>query len=61
MEQVTGALGRLLEHEISDRLQLEYELFEPELVGLVDDDEEQLVVGRRVGEKRLGAENLFQP
>jgi hypothetical protein len=32
------------EQEVADRLQLEQQLLEPELVGLVDDDEQHLVV-----------------
>jgi hypothetical protein len=39
--------GALL-HLLPDRLELEQDLLEPELVDLMDRDEQQLVVGRRV-------------
>jgi hypothetical protein len=36
------------EHEGANGVELEQDLFEPELIDLVDDDEEQLVMCRRI-------------
>ena len=47
-----------LEDEISDRLEFEDELLEPQLVDLVDDDEQQFVMRRRIGQQTLGREDL---
>lgn len=43
---------------IADRLELEEKLFEPELEDLVDRDEQELVVSRRVGLQLLQFEEL---
>jgi hypothetical protein len=48
VKKVASALGLLGESQLPDRFQLEDELLEPELIGLMDDDEKQLVVGGRI-------------
>ena len=53
--QVASAAGRLgRDQRVADGLGLVQELLEPQLVDLVDGDEQQLVVGRRVGLEVLG-------
>jgi hypothetical protein len=44
----------VLAHHLEDDVELEEDLLEPQLEGLVGDDEEQFVVGRRLAEWRLG-------
>src|SRR5680860_190570 len=46
---------------VADRIDLVQQLLEPELVDLVDRDEQQLVVRRRVRLQVLGVEQLRQP
>ena len=46
------------EQRVADRLDLVQQLLEPQLVDLVDRDEQQLVVRRRVGLEVLGVEQL---
>jgi hypothetical protein len=67
-EQVTGepevtslALGPGGDQRVTGRLGLVQQLLEPELVDLVDGDEQQLVVGGRVGLEVLGVEELREP
>ena len=55
---VPRALRIAGEHPVADRLQLEQQLLEPELVRLVDDDEQQLVVHGRVGPELLQRQEL---
>jgi hypothetical protein len=46
---------------VPNRLQLEQDFLEPQLIGLVDDDEEQLVVSGRVRKQALEREQLRNP
>ena len=55
---VPRALGIAREHALADRLQLEQQLLEPQLIGLVDDDEQQLVVHRGVRAELLHRQQL---
>lgn len=54
-------MGIVTKHQVSSRSDLEKDLFEPQLVGLVDDYEQKLVVGRRVRERSLKREQLRNP
>ena len=47
-EVVARALGVAVDHPVAHRLELEDQLLEPQLVGLVDDNEQHLIVGRRI-------------
>jgi hypothetical protein len=58
VEVAANAIGVAPEQAVPDDLQLEQDLLEPELVRLVDDDEEQLVVSRGVGQRGLEVEQL---
>ncbi|RYD97436.1 MAG: hypothetical protein EOP50_05715, partial [Sphingobacteriales bacterium] len=59
--QVAAAAGRLGRHQcVPDGHRLVQQLLEPELVDLVDGDEQQLVVGRRVRLEVLRVEQLRQ-
>jgi hypothetical protein len=53
-----GALAVAREQEIADRLELEQELLEPELVRLVDDDEQELVMHGGVRAQPLRREEI---
>ncbi len=53
LKEVPGSDGRALEHQVPDGRKLEQKHLEPELVDLVDDDEQQLVVSRRIRLQRL--------
>ena len=55
LERVVGVEQR------DDRVELVQDLLEPELVDLVDDDEEELVVVRRIGLRVLQAEQIVEP
>ena len=55
---VTRPLGVPGEEAIADRLQLEQQLLEPELVRLVDHDEQELVVDGGIREELLEREEL---
>lgn len=57
-EQVPRALRSIGEHRVASGFQLEEQLLEPELVGLVHDDEHQLVVHRRVRPELLQRQQL---
>jgi hypothetical protein len=46
---------------VPNRLQLEQDFLEPELVGLVDDDEEEFVVSMRIRKQALQREQLGDP
>jgi hypothetical protein len=46
---------------VPNRLQLEQDFLEPELIGLVDDDEQQLVVSGRIRKQPLNREQLGNP
>ena len=59
-QQVKRPPAPAVEHGVAGRAQLVQQLLEPQLVGLVDRDEEQLVVGRRVGLQHLLAQQLRQ-
>ena len=58
LEIVTHSLGVTREEAIADRLQLEEQLLEPELVCLMDHDEQELVVDGGIGEELLEREEL---
>ena len=60
-EQVPGPPEVAGEHLLAGRRQLVQQLLEPQLVDLVDGDEQQLVVGRRVGLQVLLVEQLGDP
>jgi hypothetical protein len=49
------------EHRVPDGLELEHDLFEPQLEYLMDLDEEQLVVSRGIGQQSLLIEQLVDP
>jgi hypothetical protein len=55
---MAGPAPSTLEHCVADRLELEQQLLEPQLVDLVDRDEEKLVVRRWIREKALQLEKL---
>ncbi len=55
---VTRTLGIPMEEAIADRLQLEQQLLEPELVRLVDHDEQELVVDGGIREELLERQEL---
>src|SRR5256885_956290 len=57
-QQVTGPFRIPGEHGLADGLQLEQHLLEPQRVGLVEDDEQQLVVGGGIREKTMEPEQL---
>jgi hypothetical protein len=48
-------------HGVPNGFQLEKDFLKPELIGLMDDDEEQLVVRGRIGEQALQLEQLRNP
>jgi hypothetical protein len=54
-------MGLPREEGVSDRLELEQDFLEPELVGLVDDDEQELIVGGGVREQALQRNQLGDP
>ena len=58
LQVVTRALGIPCEEAIADRLQLEQQLLEPELVRLVDHDEQELVVDGGIRQELLEREEL---
>ena len=58
LQVVTRTLGIPFEEAIAHRLQLEQDLLEPELVRLVDHDEEELVVDGGIREELLEREEL---
>jgi len=60
-EEVTGSVGVVGEQGLPDRLQLEQDLLEPQLVRLVHHDEQQLIVGRRVGQQGLKLQQFGDP
>jgi len=47
-------------HHRQHVVELEDDLLEPQLEGLVDDDEQQLVVGRWVAQRLLGGQQLIE-
>jgi len=49
IQQMPSPVRVSFEQAVPDGLQLEQDLPEPQLVGLVDDDEEKLVMSGRVG------------
>ncbi len=61
LQQVLGPPQPAIRHRVPRGGRLVEELLEPQLVDLVDGDEEQLVVRRRVGLEVLGVEQLRQP
>ena len=58
LEEVAGRRDLSVADVIADGLELEDEFLEPELVDLVNDDEKELVVSRRVGQQVLRGEDL---
>ena len=58
LQVVTCALGVACEEAVANRLELEQKLLEPELVRLVDHDEQELVVDGWVREELLEREEL---
>ena len=54
LQIVTRSLGLPSEQAVAHRLQLEQDLLEPELVRLMDDDEEELVVDGGIRQELLG-------
>jgi hypothetical protein len=55
------SMGFPLKEGVSDRLELEQDLLEPELVGLVDDDEQKLIVGGGLREQALNRQKVGEP
>jgi hypothetical protein len=51
-------MDRPLEHEVADRFELEEDLLEPQLVDLMDRDEEKLVMGGRIRKEMLQLDEL---
>jgi hypothetical protein len=60
-QQLPRSRCRAVEHQVPHRRQLVQQLAEPQLVGLVHGDEQQLVVGGRVGLGDLLGQQLGQP
>ena len=58
VQVVARAFGVVVEHAVADRLELEDQLLEPQLVRLVDDDEQQLVVHGRIRPQLLQRQEL---
>jgi hypothetical protein len=61
LHEVSGPMGVPGEQLLPDGLQLEQDFPEPQLVCLVQDDEQQLVVGGRVGQEALERQELRKP
>jgi hypothetical protein len=61
LEVVTGLMRIAGEERVSNGFELEQRILEPQLVRLVDDDEQQLVVCRRIREEALKREQLGDP
>ncbi len=59
-EDLEGGRKLVAPHQLERRAQLVEDELEPELAGLVLDDEEHLVVVRRTGERRLRREQLVE-
>ena len=59
--QVPGQPGLVGVHRVPGRDELVQQLLEPQLVDLVDGDEQQLVVGGRVDQRHLLREQVRQP
>ena len=57
-EVVARAFGVVLEQPVADRLELEDQLLEPQLVRLMDDDEQELVVHGRIRTQPLEPDQL---
>ena len=57
-EEVARLERLRLEHEVARRLKLEQKLLEPELVDLMNHDEQQLVVRRWIGFELLQRQQL---
>jgi hypothetical protein len=47
-------------HRRANRLELEQQFLEPQLIDLVNDDEQQLVVGRRIRQQLLETQKLVE-
>ena len=60
LEEVAGLVRLALSDQVTDRLELEKELLEPQLVDLVDDDEQELVVSGWVGFRGLRGEDALE-
>ncbi len=60
-EQLPGPPRLVRHHRVACRAELVQQLLEPELVRLVDGDEQQLVMSRRIGLRDLLSEQLGQP